>query len=58
MRKENIIALSGDEKQTAYERGQHAFNYGKDFRRKPIVSCGVVTISGKDVIPSIHPMPI
>ena len=28
-------------------RHSYAFNYGKDFKKKPIVSCGVVTDSGR-----------
>ena len=28
-------------------RKSYAFNYGKDFKKKPIVSCGVVTDKGK-----------
>ena len=37
-------------------RKKYAFAYGKDFRRKPIVSCGVVTDKGKYA--QIFPMPL
>ena len=30
------------------DRKKYAFSYGKDFRRKPILSCGVVTDNGKN----------
>ena len=38
------------------DRHSYAFNYGRDFAKKPIISCGVVLDNGK--IPIVVPMDI
>lgn len=38
------------------DRRAYAFAYGRDFKDKPIVSCGVVTNGGK--LPIVIPMPL
>jgi hypothetical protein len=35
---------------------KYAFEYGKGFRRKPIVSCGVVSYTSKGVNATVYPM--
>ena len=37
-------------------RKTYAFNYGKDFRRKPIVSCGVISVTPYGVNGTVYPM--
>jgi len=38
------------------DRKKYAFAYGKDFRRKPILGCGVVSVSKKGVNAQFIPM--
>jgi len=37
-------------------RKTYAFNYGKDFRRKPIVGCGIVSVTSRGVNAQVIPM--
>lgn len=49
------VEWSANEKQIIFglnvgcgiDRKQYAFNYGRDFRRKPILGCGIVTDQGR-----------
>ena len=38
------------------DKKTYAFNYGRDFKRKPIVSCAVVSYTKRGINPSIYPM--
>lgn len=40
------------------DRKKYAFQYGKDFRRKPILGCGVVSITKYGQNATFYPMPL